>query len=58
MLHTETMALRTAIHRLENMDDMVQLHADYVDRIVDRCLLGDKVRDESFFVLILSWRLI
>ncbi|KAI7876934.1 hypothetical protein K492DRAFT_210069 [Lichtheimia hyalospora FSU 10163] len=44
VLHTETMALRTAIHRLENMDDMVQLHADYVDRIVDRCLLGDKTR--------------
>lgn len=33
------------------MDDMVQLHADYVDRIVDRCLLGDKVRDDYF-----SWR--
>lgn len=44
MLHTETMALRNTISRLENMDDMVQLHADYVDRIVDRCLLGDKVR--------------
>lgn len=51
MLHTETMALRNTISRLENMDDMVQLHADYVDRIVDRCLLGDKVRDDYF-----SWR--
>ncbi|KAJ8659150.1 hypothetical protein O0I10_005189 [Lichtheimia ornata] len=44
VLHTETMALRHTISRLENMDDMVQLHADYVDRIVDRCLLGDKTR--------------
>ncbi|CDS08793.1 hypothetical protein LRAMOSA10154 [Lichtheimia ramosa] len=44
VLHTETMALRNAINKLENMDDMVQLHADYVDRIVDRCLLGDKTR--------------
>lgn len=52
MLHTETMALRNGINKLENMDDMVQLHADYVDRIVDRCLLGDKVGDDSFF----SWR--
>lgn len=43
MLHAETNALEEAVKQTEDMDRIAALHTIYVSKIVDRCLLGEKV---------------
>ncbi|KAI9246717.1 Spc98 family-domain-containing protein [Phascolomyces articulosus] len=44
ILHIETVQFRKSIEKAMDADEIVQLHNDYVSRIVDRCLLGDKTQ--------------
>ncbi|KAI9315856.1 Spc98 family-domain-containing protein [Dichotomocladium elegans] len=44
ILYTETRAFCAAIQKLENVEDITEMHESYMSRIVDRCLLGDMTR--------------
>ncbi|KAI9277744.1 Spc98 family-domain-containing protein [Umbelopsis sp. AD052] len=43
ILHSETVQFQQKLSTLVNVDDIVLQHDDYVRKIVDRCLLNEKV---------------
>ncbi|KAI9496943.1 Spc98 family-domain-containing protein [Zychaea mexicana] len=51
ILHTETIRFRKAVDDAVDADEIAQLHNDYVSKIVDRCLLGDKTQSVHKAVL-------
>ncbi|KAJ2964599.1 hypothetical protein NQZ79_g411 [Umbelopsis isabellina] len=50
ILHSETVLFQRQLASLVNVDDIVLLHDDYVRKIVDRCLLNDKIHANVHFM--------
>ncbi|KAG2219519.1 hypothetical protein INT45_002836 [Circinella minor] len=44
ILYTETIRFRKSIEKAMDADEIIQLHNEYISKIVDRCLLGDKTQ--------------
>jgi hypothetical protein len=55
ILHSETVLFQRQLANLVNVDDIVLLHDDYVRKIVDRCLLNDKVCWPNYKTLVYSY---